>query len=181
MVFSYEKGGMIRKMKTNITNLMSIVGEEEKKFNENISNLATLAITSSIQELDGRVNVTEDTKEDFEETFNECTKSQSKLTKIKSIIYAKNNEFKLSDGRTIQEAIVDNTNLRKMKEVYKSLITLRNSKERVTEVHNSYFNCKTINFNMKDLKKEYEELENRIQKTDFEISKLNSIEFEIEL
>lgn len=168
-------------MKTNITNLMSIVDEEEKKFSEYLFNLKRLAFTSSIQELDGTVNITEDFKEDFEEEFKECKQSQKKITKIKAIIYEKNNEFKLSDGRTIQEAIVDNTNLRKLKTLYNSLIPLRNSKERVTEVHNSYFECKTINFDLKKLKEELKEIEDKIQQTDFEISKLNSIEFEVEI
>ena len=100
---------------------------------------------------------------------------------MRAVLYEKNNEFKLSDGRSIQEAIVDNTNLRKLKSVYSSLVPLRDSKDRMTEVHNSYFNCKTLNFDTKELKKELSAIESKIQKTDFEISKLNSIEFEIEL
>ena len=43
------------------------------------------------------------------------------------MIYEKNNTFKLPDGRTIQEAIVDNTNLRKMKSLYTSLLNKRNT------------------------------------------------------
>ena len=168
-------------MKTNLANLMSIADEEEKKFSEYLYTLKKLAFTSSIQELDGTVNITQDYKKDFEEAFEECKNIQKKITKIKATIYNKNNEFKLSDGRTIQEAIVDNTNLRKLKALYHSVILLRSSKERVTEVHNSYFECKTINFDLKTLKEELKEIENKIQNTDFEISKLNSIEFEIEL
>ena len=168
-------------MKTNLANLMSIADEEEKKFSEYLYTLKKLAFTSSIQELDGTVNITQNYKKDFEEAFEECKNIQKKITKIKATIYNKNNEFKLSDGRTIQEAIVDNTNLRKLKTLYNSLIPLRSSKERVTEVHNSYFECKTINFDLKTLKDELKEIENKIQNTDFEISKLNSIEFEIEL
>jgi len=87
----------------------------------------------------------------------------------------------LPDGRTIQEALVDNTNLRKMKSLYNYLITQKNVKKRVTEVNNSYFECKTVNFDIEKIRKEYEILEKKIQDTDFEISKLNSIEFEIEL
>ena len=37
----------------------------------------------------------------------------------------------------IQEAIVDNTNLRKLKANMNNLVNLRGSKERVTEVNNS--------------------------------------------
>ena len=168
-------------MKTNIANLMSIVDEEEKKYTDYIYELKKLAYTTSIEELDGTIHITEDTKDDFNEYFEECKNSQKKITKIKAIIYEKNNTLKLSDGRTIQEAIVDNTNLRKLKSLYSSLISLRSSKERVTEVHNSYFDCKTLKFDTKTLKKELKEIEEKIQTTDFEISKLNSIEFEIEI
>ena len=87
----------------------------------------------------------------------------------------------MPDGRTIQEAIVDNTNLRKMKYLYSSLLNKRNSKRRVTEVNNSYFECKTLNYDIEKIKDENELIEKKIQETDFEISKLNSIEFEINI
>lgn len=98
---------------------------------------------------------------------------QKKITKIKSIIYEKNNTLRLPDGRTIQEAIVDNTNLREMKSLYDTLLDKRNSKRRVTEVNNSYFKCKTLNYDIEEIKNERELIENKIQNTDFEISKLN--------
>lgn len=85
----------------------------------------------------------------------------------------------MNDGRSIQQAIVDNTNLRKLKSTYEQLLLLKNSKKRVTEVNNSYFECKTVNFNSNQLRQKLEEIDNKIQKTDFEISKLNSVEFEI--
>ena len=56
---------------------------------------------------------------------------------------------------------------------------LKNTKKRVTEVNNSYFESKTLNFDQSKLKKRLEEIDSEIQKTDFEISKLNSIEFNI--
>ena len=87
----------------------------------------------------------------------------------------------MPDGRTIQEAIVDNTNLRKMKSLYSSLLNKRNSKRRVTEVNNSYFECKTLNYDIEKIKNENELIEKKIQETDFEISKLNSIEFEVNI
>ena len=168
-------------MKTNLSNLMNIVVEEERKFSDYGYELKEYAYNTSTQELDGTVNVIEDFKEDFTKDFEEYKKTQEKITKIKSIIYEKNNTFKLPDGRTIQEALVDNTNLRKMKTIYNYLLSQRSVKKRVTEVNNSYFECKTVNFDINELRKEYEALEKRIQDTDFEISKLNSIEFEIDL
>ena len=68
-----------------------------------------------------------------------------------------------------------------MKGIYNYLLSQKSVKKRVTEVNNSYFECKTVNFDINELRKEYEALEKRIQDTDFEISKLNSIEFEIDL
>ena len=168
-------------MKTNLSSLMNVVAEEERKFSEYGGNVNEYAYNTSIQELDGKVNVVEDYTEDFKRTFEEYKNTQIKITKIKSVIYEKNNTFKLPDGRTIQEAIVDNTNLRKMKSLYSLLLNKRNSKRRVTEVNNSYFECKNVNFDATKIKEEYDELEKKIQDTDFEISKLNSIEFDLDV
>lgn len=175
-----EKNG-VKFMKTNLSSLMNVVAEEERKFSEYGCNVNEYAYNTSIQELDGKVNVIEDYTEDFKKTFEEYKNTQIKITKIKSIIYEKNNTFKLPDGRTIQEAIVDNTNLRKMKSLYSSLLNKRNSKRRVTEVNNSYFECKTLNYDIEKIKNENELIEKKIQDTDFEISKLNSIEFEVNI
>ena len=106
-------------------------------------------------------------------------KDTNELSRLKAILYEKNNTFKLNDGRSIQHAIVDNTNLRKLKLLYEQLLLFKNSKKRVTEVTNSYFECKTLNFNIADIEKKLKEIDETIQKTDFEISKLNSIEFDI--
>ena len=116
-------------MKTNLSNLMQIVSEEEKKFSNYGYNLRNYAYNTSIQELDGTTNVTEDYKQDFNDVYKELKISQEKIIKIKKAIYEKNNQFKLTDGRTIQEAIVENTILRKMKNYYESLLEKRNTKK----------------------------------------------------
>lgn len=166
-------------MKTNLSNLMNIVAEDERKFNEYAAELRQYVYNISIQELNGTVNVIEDYNEDFTRTFSEYKKLQVKIIKMKSVLYEKNNTFKLPDGRTIQEAIVENTILRKMKTTYEILLSQKNSKRRITEVNNSYFECKMINFDIENIREEYQVLEKKIQDTDFEISKLNSIEFEV--
>ena len=176
-----RKKNEVKCMKTNLSSLMNVVAEEERKFAEYGCNVNEYAYNTSIQELDGKVNVIEDYTEDYKRTFEEYKNTQVKITKIKSIIYEKNNTFKLPDGRTIQEAIVDNTNLRKMKSLYSSLLNKRASKRRVTEVNNSYFECKTLNYDIEKIKNENELIEKKIQDTDFEISKLNSIEFEVNI
>ncbi len=166
-------------MKTNISALMNLISEEEKCINNSIYTIKGLSINTTIEELDGRVNIIEDNKESFDLELKELETKVSELSRLKALLYEKNNSFKLTDGRTIQQAIVDNTNLRKLKNAYEQLLLSKNSKRRVTEVNNSYFECKSINFDTNEIKKKLIEVENKIQKTDFEISKLNSIEFEI--
>ena len=168
-------------MKTNLANLMSVVAEEERKFAAYGYELKNHAYNTSAQELNGTITVIEDYKADFEKEFEEYKNTQEKITKMKATLYEKNNTFKLPDGRTIQEAIVDNINLRKMKNLYKYLLEQKNTKNRITEVNNSYFECKNVNFDAEKIKEEYDSLEKKIQDTDFEISKLNSIEFDLDI
>ena len=166
-------------MKTNIAALMSLISEEERYLNGRSYTIKGYAINTSVEELDGRINIIEDNKEAFDLDLKEIERISKELLKLKRVLYEKNNQFKLSDGRSIQEAIVDNTNLRKLKSTFEQLLMLKNSKRRVTEVNNSYFECKTVNFDSRELRKRLEEIDNEIQKIDFEISKLNSVEFEI--
>lgn len=168
-------------MKTNLSTLMSIATIEEGKFANLAYQLKKFAKSITTQELDGTINTIEDYKEDFKKTYEEYERTQIIISKIKKIIHKKNAELKLEDGRNIQEAIIDNTNLRKMKSTIEFLLTLRNSKKRITEVNNSYFECETVNYDLELLEKRFIELEKEINNTDFQISKLNSIEFETEL
>lgn len=168
-------------MKINISGLMNLIAEEERKFNYLSNSLRNKVYSVSIQELNGTVNVIEDYKSEFENDLEEYKIYLDRINKFKSVLYEKNNNFKLSDGRTIQAAIIDNSNLRKMKATYDSLLNFRSIKRRVTEVNNSYFECKTVNFDIDKIKDELKVIESKIQETDFEISKLNSIEFDIDI
>ena len=167
-------------MKTNIAGLMSLIKDLEEKIGLLGSQILSHAENKKIIELTGKENMIEDYREDYELEMQEYLDTINRISYLKAILYEKNNEFKLSDGRSIQNAIVDNTNLRKLKTLYDRLLTKRNSKVRVTEVNNSYFEETLVNFDIKKLKEKNQELESRIYQTDFEISKLNSIEFEIE-
>jgi len=80
-----------------------------------------------------------------------------------------------------ESTIVENSNLRKLKDNFELLLNYRNSKQRVTEVNNSYFQIQEINYNQDKIKSKIQILGEKIRNTDFEISKLNSIEFEIDL
>lgn len=168
-------------MKTNLSALMSLIAEQEKKYSTLTCSIRSHVFNTTIQELDGRTNVIEDNKTDFTEELAEIEKLSKEISTLKAVLYERNNTLKLSDGRSIQAAIVDNTNCRKLKATYENLLTNRSSKSRITEVHNSYFEVREINFNVTELKEKVKQLDETIQRTDFEISKLNSEDFEIDL
>lgn len=166
-------------MKTNITSLMNLISEEEKNLDIYITFTRTYALNTYTEELDGRKNIIEDNKNEFDYNLENMEKAFKKISKMKAELYKKNNEFKLNDGRTIQQAIVDNNYLKKMKFAYEQLIHFKSSKKRCSEVNNSYFECKSVNFEITSIRKRLKEIDKIIQNTDFEISRLNSIEFEI--
>lgn len=168
-------------MKINLSSLMSLIDENEKQYSSLFFSLKKHVFNTSIQELNGTTNIVEDNKKDFQEEISEVERLSTEITKLKSILYEKNNSFKLTDGRTIQSAIVENSNLRKLKDNLQSLLNYRNSKQRVTEVNNSYFQIQEINYNQEEIKSQIQQLDEKIRNTDFEISKLNSIEFDIDL
>ena len=151
-------------MKTNISTLMNLISEEERCLNSRSYTIKGYAVNTSVEELDGRINTIEDNKESFDLDLETIEKNINELSRLKTIMYEKNNQFKLNDGRSIQQAIVDNTNLRKLKTVYEQLLLLKNSKKRVTEVNNSYFECKTVNFNSKQIREKLEKIDIKYKK-----------------
>ena len=89
-------------MKTNISELMNIIADEEKKFTNITSHIEEMIFNETIIELDGTANVIKDYKKDFDEALMEQENILKKISKLKATLYEKNNSFKLSDGRTIQ-------------------------------------------------------------------------------
>ena len=168
-------------MKINLSSLMCLIDENERQYSSLFFALKKHVLNTSIQELNGTTNIVEDNKKDFQEELAEVERLSKEITKLKSILYEKNNSFKLSDGRTIQSAIVENSNLRKLKDNLQTLLNYRNLKQRVTEVNNSYFQIQEINYNQEEIKSQIQQLDLKIRNTDFEICKLNSIEFDIDL
>lgn len=168
-------------MKINLSSLMCLINENERQYSSLFFALKKHVLNTSIQELNGTTNIVEDNKKDFQEELAEVERLSKEITKLKNILYEKNNSFKLSDGRTIQSAIVENSNLRKLKDNLQTLLNYRNLKQRVTEVNNSYFQIQEINYNQEEIKSQIQQLDLKIRNTDFEISKLNSIEFNIDL
>ena len=163
-------------MKINLSSLMCLIDENERQYSSLFFALKKHVLNTSIQELNGTTNIVEDNKKDFQEELAEVERLSKEITKLKNILYEKNNSFKLSDGRTIQSAIVENSNLRKLKDNLQTLLNYRNLKQRVTEVNNSYFQIQEINYNQEEIKSQIQQLDLKIRNTDFEISKLNSID-----
>lgn len=168
-------------MKMNIASLMNIISNEESRISTYNTYVLSHVYSTSALELNGTVTEIENYKVEFGDMLEELEKTIKKITRLKTILYEKNCLFKLSDGRSIQDAITENNYLRRLKYTYDNVLAYRDTTKRITEVNNSYFEVKTVNFDVEDLKKKTEELNKVIQKTDFEISKLNSIEFEVEI
>ena len=166
-------------MKLNLTTLMSKINEEEENLNNLMSNIRLHIFSTSIKELDGSETILEDYKSDLTEELKNLEETYELLTKLKKLQCEKNNSYKLDDSRTIQQDISDNNYLRKLKNFYSSIVNNRSTKTRITEVNNSYFECHNLNYDSKDIQKRIDEITKEIEATDFEISKLNSIEFEI--
>ncbi len=165
-------------MKLNLTTLMNKINEEESNLNTLMTNIKEHLYSISIKELDGSETVLENYKQDLDEELKSLETSYQLLTKLKKFQFIKNNSLKLSDGRTIQQAISDNNYLRKLKNFYNSIVNNRSTKQRITEVNNSYFECRNLNYDVKEIRNKIEKITQEIETTEFEISKLNSIEFD---
>lgn len=168
-------------MKTNLANLMNMVSEFDRNFNMVDGNLRSHIYTTTIEELDGRKTIVEDFREDFKNEFIEYNELFEKIQKAKQIIARKNNELKLPDGNTIADTLITINLLRKKMYLIESLLSEKSSKRRVTEVNNSYFEAKEVNFDANAMKEVYDKIQTEIQNLEFEISKLNSKEFEAEI
>lgn len=157
---------------------MSKINEEESNLNTLMTNIKEHLYSTSIKELDGSETVLENYKQDLDEELKSLETSYQLLTKLKKFQFIRNNSLKLNDGRTIQQAISDNNYLRKLKNFYNSIVNNRSTKQRITEVNNSYFECRNLNYDVKEIRNKIEKITQEIETTEFEISKLNSIEFD---
>jgi len=166
-------------MKTNLANLMNMVSEYERNLNTINSQLRSHVYTTTIEELDGKKNIVEDYREAFKDEFIEYNELFEKIQIAKQVIAQKNSELKLSNGDTIADTLITINLLRKKMLLLESFLNEKNSKRRITEVNNSYFESKEVNFDTKAMKEVYNKIQQEIQSLEFEISKLNSKEFDV--
>ncbi len=166
-------------MKTNLVDLMSENSKLEKEVQELYLDLRRNNMNEDAIELDGNKQNLKDNS-DFMEKYKEFNEKLRKINAIKAILFTKNNSLLLSNGSTIQAALVEISNKKKVIDLINILLRLKPSKERITEVNNSYFLSSTLAFKSDYMKKEKERLEEEIKKLEFEISQLNSQTFEID-
>ena len=166
-------------MKTNLVDLMSENSKLEKEVQELYLDLRRNNMNEDAIELDGNKQNLKDNS-DFMEKYKEFNEKLRKINAIKAILFTKNNSLLLSNGSSIQATLVEISNKKKVIDLINILLRLKPSKERITEVNNSYFLSSTLAFNSDYMKKEKERLEEEIKKLEFEISQLNSQTFEID-
>lgn len=166
-------------MKTNLVDLMSENSKLEKEVQELYFDLKRNNMNEDTIELDGSKQNLKDNS-DFMKKYKEFNDKLERINNIKAILFTKNNSLMLSNGSTIQAALVEISNKKKVVDLINSLLKLKPSKERITEVNNSYFLSSTLAFDANRMKKEKEELEKEIKELEFEISQLNSQTFEID-
>lgn len=166
-------------MKTNLVDLMSRVSQLERKYTDLGYDLRSQSINTRIIELDGKNQMIEEYPE-FMEVFYEYLEIGREITKLKGIMFEKNNSLKLQNGDTIQKTLVDIQNKRKALDLVKTLAKQTPSKRRTSETNNSYFTSKELAYDRSEMNKLENEMLEDIQNLELEISQLNSQMFEIE-
>ena len=165
-------------MKTNLVDLMSEVSRLEERASELYSYLVRNNTNEYTIELDGRKQELK-VYEDYEAKYKDYKNTLEDINIMKRIISEKNNKLKLKNGRTIQSTRIEISNKRKLLGLIQSLLRKNPSKERITEVNNSYFLSKELAFDKNQLQDEERDLIEEIKTLEFEISVLNSQTFEI--
>lgn len=167
-------------MKTNLINLMTLVKEQEMEFKDSCYLLASYSKNrNAIEVTNQQTEFLEDNTQIFSETMNKILKLEREINKNKAIIFEKNNSLTLPNGDTIQKTLNIISNKKILLRNLEPLVKITTKKERVTEVNNSYWIKTFPAFDMTCIKLTIDQLKSDILGLEFEISKLNSEEFEI--
>lgn len=166
-------------MKTNLVDLMSRVSQLESEYSDMAYTLRGQSMNVRIIELDGNDQMLEEYP-NFEDDFKKFCELGNEITKLKGVIFEKNNSLTLKNGDTIQKTLIDIKNKRKQLELVKQLAKQTPSKRRTSETNNSYFTSKELAYNKDKMEDLQEELTTEILNLELEISQLNSIMFEID-
>lgn len=166
-------------MKTNLVDLMSRVAQLESEYSDMAYRLRNQSMNVRIIELDGNSQMLEEYP-NFEDDFNKFCELGKEITRLKGIIFEKNNSLTLKNGDTIQKTLIDIKNKRKELELVKQLAKQIPSKRRTSETNNSYFTSKELAYNKDKMEDLQENLTAEILNLELEISQLNSIIFVID-
>lgn len=165
-------------MKTNLVDLMSKVSQLESEFTELSYELQTQSMNVTVIELDGQSQDLEFYPY-FKDDFNRYIELGNEITKLKGIIFERNNSLKLKNGNTIQKTIAEIQNKRKILNLVKKLAKQNPSKKRTSETNNSYFTSRELAYDKDMMVDLQNKLTTEIQDLELEISQLNAETFEI--
>lgn len=166
-------------MKTNLTNIMSEVKKYQDELSEIEYYLKGNNVIKSTIELNGN-EMTLEKVEDFDEKMERADYLVNRIAYLKSVIAEKNSKEILSNDLSIAGNLDLLAKLRIRVETYQRLLSIKETKKRITEVNNSYYLHSLPVFDKKKIEEKKKETEDIIQSIELEISKVNSIEFEIE-
>lgn len=165
-------------MKTNLVDLMSKVSQLESEFTELSYELQTQSMNVTVIELDGQSQDLEFYPY-FKDGFDRYIELGNEITKLKGIIFERNNSLKLKNGNTIQKTIAEIQNKRKILNLVKKLAKQNPSKKRTSETNNSYFTSRELAYDKDMMVDLQNKLTTEIQDLELEISQLNAETFEI--
>lgn len=166
-------------MKTNLTNIMSEVKKYQDELSEIEYYLKGNNVIKSTIELNGN-EMTLEKVEDFDEKMERADYLVNRIAYLKSVIAEKNSKEILSNDLSVAGNLDLLAKLRIRVETYQRLLSIKETKKRITEVNNSYYLHSLPVFDKKKIEEKKKETEDIIQSIELEISKVNSIEFEIE-
>ena len=165
-------------MKTNLVDLMSKVSQLESEFTELSYELQNQSMNVTVIELDGQSQDLEFYPY-FKDDFDRYIELGNEITKLKGIIFERNNSLKLKNGNTIQKTIAEIQNKRKILNLVKKLAKQNPSKKRTSETNNSYFTSRELAYDKDMMVDLQNKLTTEIQDLELEISQLNAETFEI--
>ena len=165
-------------MKTNLVDLMSKVSQLESEFTELSYELQNQSMNVTVIELDGQSQDLE-LYPYFKDDFDRYIELGNEITKLKGIIFERNNSLKLKNGNTIQKTIAEIQNKRKVLNLVKRLAKQNPSKKRTSETNNSYFTSRELAYDKDMMVDLQNKLTTEIQDLELEISQLNAETFEI--
>lgn len=166
-------------MKTNVSNIMN----EIKKDQEELSNIEYYVRRNNVMkvaiELTGNEMILEEV-EDFNDKMERADYLVNRISYLKSVMSKRNNETILSNGMSAAGNLDLLSKLRARVETYQELLQVKETKRRVTEVNNSYYLHSVPVFDRNEIESKKIDTERQIQQIELEISKANSVEFDID-